>query len=146
MELKQSAQLRSSDQIICINKYVNSSTKLWNKKNSQLVQQILSWQPKSPNAEETRLFAVVGMTQMDISDDMVMSNQNKTKQKEKRKALDIIFPLFSGCVAALSQFLTQHLWKASFTCRKMAHVQIKYSDPYPSCEQAGYSDEKSHTY
>lgn len=45
MELKKKekekkwAQLGSSDQIICINKYVNSSSKLWNKKSSQSAQQ-----------------------------------------------------------------------------------------------------------
>lgn len=81
------------------------------------------------------------MTKMDISDDMVMSNQIK-----KREALNIIiyFP-FSWCVVELPQFLTHYLWMSFIYMHRNAHIiWIKYLDLYPKCEQtcehAGYSD------
>lgn len=54
------------------------------------------------------MFAVIGMTQMDISDDMVMSKQ-KTKGKEKHLILLFSFQLMCGWTATVSDPLLKIL-------------------------------------
>lgn len=62
------------------------------------------------------------MTQMDISDDMRISNQKKRK---KEKHLISIFSFFFGwCVVGLPQFLTHYLWISLI----YMHTHGSYSD------------------
>lgn len=146
MEFRQSARLGSArlgsarpTESICINKYVNSSRKLRNKRAVKSAEQTPSWQPKTVERWGKSLVCCHGDD--DADGHFWWYGNEKSKNKGKRSTWYYFLSFQLMCDWTAWNFWPITCEWTSFTCTQMTHIiQMKHF-LHPNCEQAGYSDE-----